>query len=204
MDALIQEKIEKSFDYTHYRAMVAQLLSEGKTTGPNQSEDYIFYTQLNQQRMDRLDKRLKLAPEWQPLLENLRRGYTFLTITEAWCGDAAQNVPIIDAIAQQSDKITHRLVLRDEHPELMDHYLTGGARSIPKTIFFDADTGAELGTWGPRPAEAQEMVMAYKALPEPKPPYSEFVKDVQLWYAKNRTVSTQAELLALLGEFEKV
>ncbi|MEL6695529.1 MAG: thioredoxin family protein [Bacteroidota bacterium] len=204
MDALIQEKIEKSFDYAHYRTMVAQLLSEGKTTGPNQSEDYIFYTQLNQQRMDRLDKRLKLSPAWKPLLENLSRRYTFLTITEAWCGDAAQNLPIIDAIAQQSDKITHHLVLRDEHLELMDRYLTGGARSIPKTIFFDADTGEELGTWGPRPAEAQKMVMAYKALPEPKPPYTEFVKGVQLWYAKNRTVSTQEELLTLLREFEKV
>ncbi|MEL6134465.1 MAG: thioredoxin family protein [Bacteroidota bacterium] len=204
MDTLIQEKIDQSFDYPHYRAMVTQLLSEGKTTGPNQSEDYIFYTQLNQQRMDRLDKRLKLAPEWQPLLANLQRSYTFLTITEAWCGDAAQNVPLIEAIAQQSENITHRLVLRDEHLELMDRYLTNEARSIPKTIFFDAETGEELGTWGPRPAEAQQMVVDYKALPEPKPPYTEFVKQVQLWYAKNRTVSAQRELWALFKEFEQV
>lgn len=201
-DPLIASSLEKSMDYPTYRQMITDLLAEGKTTGSNQSEDFIYYTQLNQQRMDRLDKRAKLSPDWENVLSNLSRSYVMLTITEAWCGDAAQNVPLIDLLAKSSPQITHSLVLRDENPELMDRYLTNGARSIPITAFFDAQTGIELGSWGPRPATAQEMVMAYKALPDPKPPYTDMVKDVQLWYAKDRTASAQQELLALFQQME--
>jgi len=42
------------------------------------------------------------------------------------------------------------------------------------------------------------MVMDYHASPEPKEPYLEFAKKVQLWYAKDKQQTLESELMALL------
>jgi hypothetical protein len=44
----------------------------------------------------------------------------------------------------------------------MDAYLTNGGRAIPKLICIDAK-GAEVFTWGPRPAVIQEVMNRLKA-----------------------------------------
>ncbi|MDX5397377.1 MAG: thioredoxin family protein, partial [Hymenobacteraceae bacterium] len=110
--------------------------------------------------------------------------------------DAAQSVPVIAAMAAVTPAINLRLLLRDDFPAIMDCYLTNGGRSIPKLICFDAETRQELFTWGPRPAEAQEMVTTMKA--DPSVTKAQFIEQIQLWYARDRTRSTQAELAALL------
>ena len=79
---------------------------------------------------------------------------------------------------------------------MMDQYLTNGGRSIPKAIFYDKNTLEELGSWGPRPEEAQQMVIEFKKIPNGD--YSEFVKQVQLWYAKDKTLSQQQEIALAL------
>ena len=43
-----------------------------------------------------------------------------------------------------------RMLRRDQHPEVMDRYLTNGSRSIPIVIVLDEEF-RELGHWGPRP-----------------------------------------------------
>jgi hypothetical protein len=162
------ELIEKAEKYTYkgYRQLLESLMAEGKTTGTNQSPDMVEYAKLNNQRMARQDKTLTLLPEVHTALEYLNRNLNWLLITEGWCGDAAQNVPVIGKIAEAANgKINLQLVLRDENLELMDRYLTNGGRSIPKLICFDAETGEELGTWGPRPAEAQELFFSLKNNP---------------------------------------
>ena len=59
----------------------------------------------------------------------------WLVLTEAWCGDAAQSLPIINKMAEVSDNITLRLILRDENLDVMDQFLQNGrSRSIPKLI----------------------------------------------------------------------
>lgn len=113
-------------------------------------------------------------------------------LTEAWCGDAAQNLPVIAKVAQLNPHITLTLLLRDEHPEIMDVYLTHGGKSIPKLIAV-AENGTELFTWGPRPEALQELVEAYKANPDR--PYAEFLEEVQRWYNADKTESVQRELV---------
>jgi len=191
-------------DYSTYRTFLAELLAEGKTTGPNQSPFHIEVATLNQKRMDRLDKRGVLIPELAEFAKGFAKKYTFLTLTEGWCGDAAQIVPIIQKVVELSPNIEHRLVLRDQHLEIMDRYLTDGGRSIPKTIVIDTETGEEIGDWGPRPKEAQQLMLDYKYQPEPKPPYPEFHLTLHTWYAKDKTLSTQREFLKAMREWEKV
>lgn len=190
----------KTYSYSEYRALTEQLVAEGRTTGPNQSEAMAHYTKMNHSRMKRLDKTIELSPELIESAQKLGDRYAITVITEAWCGDAAQNVPILAALTKHNPDLKLDLVMRDENLDLMDQYLTNGGRSIPKMLIYDKAAEKVVNTWGPRPAPVQQMVMDNKALPEDeRPPYSEFVKEAQIWYNKDKTQSTQQELLAVLN-----
>ena len=136
----MKEYLDKSIPYAEYVAMIDRLLGEGKTTGTNQSWAMVGYGRLNRQRITRQEKTIDLDASVSEAIRRNERLMIWLILTEGWCGDAAQNVPVIEKIAAESDKIETRYVLRDENLELMDRYLTGGARSIPKLIAIDAET----------------------------------------------------------------
>lgn len=180
-------------DYSAYRALVNQQLLAGPITQPGKSEDLSTYTRLNVQRMNRLDKTVQLQPNVLAKLAGLARPQTWVVLTEGWCGDAAQNVPVIAKIAATTPKLELLLLRRDAHPALMDQYLTNGGRAIPKLIALDTQTGVELGTWGPRPAAMQQLVLDWKADPRGRS-YAELAEELHAAYAKDRTRSVQEEL----------
>ena len=185
---------ENAWTYEVYRTEIDRLLEENKTTGSNQSEDYLHYTRMNVARMNRLDKRTEV--EERLAQEAQGTGVTkILVLTEAWCGDAAQVIPVAEKIMAELG-ISARYILRDEHLDIMDAFLTEGGRSIPKFIFLN-DALEVLGSWGPRPDEVQQMVMDRKQA-EVQEPYTEFSKKVQLWYAKDKTRSIQEEFVSAL------
>lgn len=196
--------LEQAMDYPRYRQLIDELWALGKTTGDNHSEAMLHYTQLNITRMKRLDKTARLSEETLSVLHRLDRPLIWLTLTEAWCGDAAQSIPVLAKMAEQSEHISLKLLLRDEQPELMDAFLTNGGRSIPKAIIVDAETREVLGSWGPRPAALQLIVdAARKELAsitdeaEKKAQYQLLTTVAQKWYAKDKTKSVQEEFLAL-------
>lgn len=194
ISSMLKKKIELGMSYPEYLEIGEQLLAQGKTSGTDHSETMLHYSKLNMHRMHRLNKTFKVIPELQEAVAKISKPLHFLIISEIWCGDAAQNIPIIAKLAELNEHIQISIVWRDENLELMDMYLTNGGRSIPKLIIVDGDTHEELTTWGPRPATVQQMVMDRKKQENPEP-YSEFVKKAQLWYAKNKTQDTQLELL---------
>lgn len=201
--SVIKQNIaEEGMSYNTYRNMLEELYAQGKTTGENHSEQMLNYAKLNVQRMGRLDKTVELSGELSALLESLQLGndvLQFVLLTEGWCGDAAQNLPLINKIAEAHTQIELSLILRDEHLEIMDQFLTNGGRSIPKLIAIKQSSGEVLGTWGPRPEVAQNMVREFKKVPNGD--YQEFVKSLQLWYAKNKTIAQQEEMIDLLKEW---
>lgn len=195
--AYVKSGLPGSMTFEEYFALTTELVHAGKTTGENQSEEFVKYTHLNRHRMNRLNKTTVISDDVQRAVKAINQKTTWLVLSEAWCGDAAQNLPVIHHIAQLNPLIELKIILRDEHLDIMDELLTNGGRSIPKLVAFDENFN-ELYTWGPRPAEVQKMVNAYKALPEPKKPYSEFVEEVQKWYVTDGTQSLQSEFLQLL------
>jgi hypothetical protein len=197
----MKEYIEKSRTFAEYLELIDGLLAEGKTTGPMQSEAMFNYGKLNRQRMQRLDKTAVLNESLREKARNVSRKMIWLVITEGWCGDAAQNIPIIEKIAAESPNIETRYVLRDENPELMDKYLTSGARSIPKLIALDAETLEELGTWGARPVAAQNLFNQLKEKGVAKPLIME---NLQRWYFADKNQSIQKEFENLLSEWSAV
>jgi DNA-binding MarR family transcriptional regulator len=187
--------LQKAISYEAYTALFTELVANGQTTGPDQSEAFIHYTALNQQRMHRWEKTIQLLPNVEAAIRNINLPQTWLVLTEAWCGDAAHIIPVLHALAKLNPLITLRFLMRDENPELMDRYLTNGvSRSIPKLIAIDAATREELFTWGPRPAPLQAIFMEMKA---EGLAYGTIKEELQRWYNKDRSVTIQEEMAAL-------
>jgi hypothetical protein len=163
---------------------------------PHEEDPYAQYLVINQQRVKRIKQRLHLEPETEMAALNAKPGTKWLILNEHWCGDGAQIVPVQAAIALASKgRIEARVLFRDQNLELMDQFLTNGGRSIPKTIQLDSEFRVTT-SWGPRPAEAQELVMRVKADPERAHLYSE---ELHKWYAVDRQQAIQSELRMLLS-----
>jgi hypothetical protein len=194
----MKEYIEKSMTFAEYIKLIDDLLLDGKTTGTNQSDAMFNYGKLNRQRMHRLEKTVLLNESLAEKARKIERKQIWLVITEGWCGDAAQNIPIIEKIAAASDNVETRYVLRDENLELMDAYLTNNARSIPKLIALDADSLEEIGIWGPRPQSAMDLFIELKHQGLEKPLIME---NLQRWYIADKNQSIQAEFENLLDEW---
>jgi len=182
-----------SYSYEAYRAMIDELLSQGKTTGDNHSEVMLGHSTMNVARMKRLEKRGKINDELKEVVQRLAP-QKWLVITEAWCGDAAQNLPWIHHLAQLNKDIELSLILRDENLDIMDQFLTNGGRSIPKLIGLSADNEI-LFSWGPRPQLMQETYTTMKAAGME---YAEISETIHRMYAKNNGKAFQDELLTLL------
>ena len=192
MKKIIKDSLKKTISYTDYRALVSNLLANGKSTGAEQSEALTNYSLLNDRRMKRLDKTIKISEETINEFKNVTQPQTWLVITEGWCGDAAQNLPVLNKIASVSEKIDLKVVLRDDNLELMDLFLTNGGRSIPKLIALDKDNNV-LNSWGPRPTVATKMVSDFKE--ENGGLDAKFKQDLQVWYNKDKGQSVQEDFL---------
>lgn len=192
MKQLIAKISENAISYPEYRTLVHDLLSVGKSTGPIQSEALTNYSLLNDRRMKRLDKTIKISDETKAVFKSITEKQTWLVLTEGWCGDAAQNLPVIQKLATENENIALKIVLRDEYLELMDLFLTNGGRSIPKVIVLDAQNNVQH-TWGPRPTLATKMMTDYKA--KNGSIDAQFKQDLQVWYNKNKGQSVQEDFV---------
>lgn len=124
---------------------------EGKSTGSVQSDDLLHYSKLNETRMNRLEKTIVVSAEIEERLKLLKKQYIWLVISEGWCGDAAQLLPVMHKMEVLTDHIDFKIVFRDENEALMNKFLTNGGKSIPKLIVLDKETLDVLADWGPRP-----------------------------------------------------
>jgi len=159
-------------------------------------KSFYNYRKLNYQRSSRIEKTFIPTDETKRVFSEINLKQKWIVITESWCGDSAQNLPVIVKLAQLNDKIDLEIVLRDTNTEFMDLYLTRGGRAIPKLIVFDEDDN-ELFQWGPRPIEAQNL---YSRLKDARKDKSEINKELHLWYGRNRGKEVELELLQLIKD----
>ena len=196
MKQLIAKSLENAISYSEYRTLVHDLLTDGKSTGPVQSEALTNYSLLNDRRMKRLDKTIKISNQTKAVFKSITKKQTWLVLSEGWCGDAAQNLPVIHKLATENKNITLKIILRDEHLAVMDLFLTNGGRSIPKVIVLDAQNNVQH-TWGPRPTLATKIMVDYKA--KKGSIDAQFKQDLQVWYNKNKGRSVQEDFVKMLS-----
>ncbi len=189
--------VNEGMTYQEYRNLINELLLNHKTTGPDDSDAMLHYTKMNVQRMNRVDKTVKLNDTFLDVLGAVKNKYRFLVISEGWCGDAAQIVPVFDKIAASfTDKFELRFVLRDKNLPLIDAHLTKGGRAIPVLLILD-EKGNVVKKWGPRPDILQELLAGWK---RDSSDMMEIAEKLHGWYAKDKTRTTQQELMEIFRD----
>lgn len=181
--------LQKGIGYDQYKQQMAADLAL------NADLKIKEYINLNQRRMHRVEKTYTPSSEIIAQVNKLKHKTYWLILTEHWCGDASQTLPVLKAIAELSNgKIEMKLVYRDQNSELMNAYLTNETRSIPKLVKLDEHFNV-TGIWGPRPTVAQKMVKELKSNPVTAAGYA---NELHLWYAKNKQEELEKEVAQLL------
>jgi hypothetical protein len=196
MKSSVAKALFNSCTYSEYKNIISDLLSVGRSTGNEQSEDLLQYSALNEIRLKRLDKTISVPDEIREKLKSFDKKYIWLVIAEGWCGDAAQILPVLNKMALETDRIDFRIVLRDSSDELMSHFLTNGARAIPKLIVVDKESGKVCNHWGPRPQGASNLIKEYKE--EFSIVDQEAKRQLQLWYLRDKGLSIQNEIVEMM------
>lgn len=200
MKKIIQNSLVTARSYTEYKELILNLLKEGRSTGSSQNDNLFNFTKLNEKRMKRLDKQTKLSETTKEKTQRIQKDFTWLVLTESWCGDAAQTLPILNKFAETNPKIELKVVLRDDNADLMNGFLTNGSKSIPKLIVLEKGTNNVVSTWGPRSEKATNLVNDYKEKHGKLD--AEFKKDLQLWYNSDKGVHIERDLVDLLNKMK--
>ena len=152
------------------------------------------YYRLGIQRMERMVSRYHPDAGQKSLLSQMDFKGKILIISEPWCGDASQALPVISAFFGTEHV---RITYRDKEPSLIDDFLTNGAKSIPVVIILN-ETFEVLNVWGARPQYGKELLEIYKQNPET---YSkeQCHNDLQVYYAKNKGYDTIKEILEMIS-----
>jgi hypothetical protein len=188
----------KTYTYPYLLTWIAKLLEGKATTGSNQTEEYIQFTELNLKRMERIDKTLQLNDELKTTIEAIRTKQKWTVITEAWCGDSAQTLPVIYKMSEINPGfIELEIVLRDDNPTVMAQYQTDGSNSIPILIVRN-EHGDDLFVWGPRPKPAQDLYANWNSNPNGKSK-ADIEIELQNWYNRDGGKTIQDEVKGLLG-----
>lgn len=202
MKEIIAQSLDKSYSFDEYVALFEQVVAEKRTTGPKQTEGYVNYTKLNWSRYQRAYEKHPLSYSTIEALHVVEEPVTLLVITEAWCGDAAQIMPVLQRMDEACACVNFRIVLRDENKELMSQFLTNGGEAIPKVLVLDANNTV-VADWGPRPSVLQGMVKQLK-LDNPDATGTDISKMTQTWYNADKGLAIQTELMSLVQNVRKV
>ncbi|MDQ7040403.1 MAG: thioredoxin family protein [Rhodothermus sp.] len=152
----LKQRLCEGLTYEAYIAAWEQALRQPLAGLDARARRYLYYRRYNYERARRVTDAYRMSERLAQVLGAIDRPQCWMVLTEDWCGDSAYSLPIIAEASRRNALIQLRILRRDENLDIMDLYLTRGARSIPKLVAF-AEEGTELFTWGPRPAEAQAL-----------------------------------------------
>ncbi|MEQ9310181.1 MAG: thioredoxin family protein [Balneolaceae bacterium] len=197
ISSITPEILKEAYSYSAFNRYTESLFEKGLTTNNDNSEGMLNYTKLNISRTHRWDKRAKISVKTQEVIQSIELKQVWLVITEGWCGDSAQILPFINKMAELNSNIELKIILRDEHPEIMDEFLTDGkSRSIPKVVVLEADSLEVLGSWGPRPIQTHKTYLSERL--DPEVGGKKASENLHIWYARDKGITTQLEFTSFL------
>ena len=193
------DKLLEATDYEGYLDKIYEMLGESNLEKDAQSKILMHYTKMNVKRMERWNKFVSLNEEFLSYLTTIKAEIEFFVLTEAWCGDAAHVLPLIQKIVSSNSNFSMKTLMRDENLDIMDKYLTNGSRSIPVVIGLQKvdDNYMEIFKWGPKPMPMMNKMMAYKN-GDLNISKSELLKETQIWYNADKSKTIQNELFEVM------
>ncbi len=188
-------RVDRGLDFPGFVRLLERDMQTAPTEGMDETRrSRLRNAPLNYQRMSRILRTCEVPADLRRLLASISSSQLWMVLSEPWCGDSSQSIPIIAKLAECTSLITFRILLRDQNLDVMDQYRTAGTRGIPKLVAFDSQ-GNELFQWGPRPKGAQEVFLVAKSEGLTK---AQALERVHLWYARDGGRSIQEEIGALL------
>ena len=173
-----KEYFEKALTYREYVALL----------GDNTSLHSLHYGKFN-------------IPEVTANIIGRMNPMKIIVLTEPWCGDSLAIFPVVRKITESNKNWELKVLRRDENPELMDQFLTKGARAVPIFLFLSDDFSL-LFKFGPRPKAAQDIFEEHREMfKQGKIEKSEVIKKIRNFYSKNRG---QAILDELMESFQQL
>jgi hypothetical protein len=161
--------------------------------GAMEFEEMLATATKNQDLWAAVWRRAEVPQELVRRVSALPGAWHLLVLSEDWCGDAVNSVPVVARLAELAGNADLRVLARDTNLDLMDTHLTGSSRSIPVVIVLDEEF-QERGWWGPRPRALQEWVLGPGQALEKEARY----RDVRAWYARDRGRSTLEEVVSTM------
>jgi len=190
--------INKGYSFENYLERIEDELEEQIEL--DDPKELVQYYAINLQRSRRIKKTFRYNPGMEKKAKSYNADLKFLIISEGWCGDASQIVPIVDNLANTMG-IESKIVFRDENLGLMEEYKTNGSLSIPIVIGVTPD-GEEAFRFGPRPAKAMEFTNRFKRDPD-KYSKDDFYEDLQRFYNENHGQDVISEILEMVEEYSQ-
>lgn len=196
-----KEKINEMLSFEDYIQYSEDIVSKKKVLAPYDQEVYFQYTEVNHNRVTKAIRDIQVDKKLYNVVSEGVNDWTWILITEPWCGDGSFILPMIYAMAMASDDaIDFKIVLRDTNPDIMNSYLTNGGMAIPILVCLDKNLN-ELGTWGPRPAALQEQFLEWKK--DADFDLNTKIKMVNRWYLKDKDQNIQTEFIDLIKNWKK-
>jgi hypothetical protein len=194
---------DKGVSYSEYKDIIEIQAKDGILSENSDIKKLAEYTRLNLSRINRNDKTIVLKESIISGLKKISHKIHILVISEGWCGDAAQIVPVINKISEVCENLEMRIFFRDQDELLINHYLTNGGKAIPIVIFIDAENSKEIAHWGPRPKPCAPFLKKYKTDPE-NYTHDDFAKDIQGFYNKDKGQTISEELLEIILTYKNI
>jgi len=196
---ITHEVIEKAMSYPAYVELASQLIAQKQTTGTYNSEYWLEKTTQNISLIESLLQSVDIDGKINQILQAHQVPLIWLSITESWCIDSANILPVIYKMSEITPHINMKVLLRDSS-FIIDSFTTQGSRSIPKVVCLDAESLVVLGVWGPRPLELQAKVMLdirqinNSQDNKNEERHEDIIIKMSSWYKKDKTKSIQQEV----------
>ena len=188
--------LDQTLSWEEYYALITKYVMTDDKPELYQAEKMLKYTGDNLKRMDHVLATINIESKLYNILNAVKYPWTWVVLAEPWCGDVSQVIPALYTFAACNEHITFRVLQSDSYPQVLDHYVTGASRSIPKLICLHSDTLEEIGTWGPRPAVLQQIVGENKDRTDIS--FGAKVRMIHEWYGQDMTRSIQEEFIDLI------
>lgn len=195
-----KEILDQALSQEQFVAYAQEMISTSNKIEPYTQQAYVDYTKVNIDRMQKIIRNFQLDKKLYNLLSEGVNDWTWVLISEPWCGDGSFIQPVLYAMSVAgAGNIDFKILLRDQHTDVMNEYLTNGGMAIPKMVCLDKNLN-ELGTWGPRPQALQTEFTEWKK--EEGFDFNTKIKKLNRWYIKDKGVHLQNEMINLVKEWK--
>ncbi len=148
----------ETLSYNSYLKLISMLFcAEFQAQSQNKTSKKGSSIHIKQKSFD-----LFFTPEDVLSMRQFIKNCNWLIIAESNTKDAAIQFPLIQSLVQFLGASNVRMVIAEEHLDLISVFISDNAQAIPKLMAIDKNTGELKGIWGPCMETLNQLYQTYK------------------------------------------